>query len=121
MRSIMTFLALAGVLAVLSGCETTTTDVAPGSEPFIRGTITAIDGNTIRVEVNPAEEHRGKKALLRITKETIILDSLGEPLSQSDLVIGQIVSVWVTGPVIETYPVQAKASLIVVEPEVVPL
>lgn len=111
---------MACILASLPGCETSTAE-QPAVEPFIRGTITAIEGSTVRVEENPAEEFRGKKALLRITPGTIIVNDYGDIVSQADLAVGQFVSAWVAGPVLESYPVQARASLIVIEPAVVPL
>jgi len=107
------------MLALLPGCETST-EKESDAGPYIRGTITEIDGNTVLVEENPAEEFHGKKALLLITGETVIVDEYGEIASEADLAVGQFVSAWVTGPVLESYPVQARASLIVIEPVAVP-
>lgn len=77
--------------------------------PSIRGTITLVDGGTIRVEEVPAEESGSAKATVRVDSDTPIRNRDGSPAAISDLAVGEVVAVWFTGPVAESYPVQARA------------
>lgn len=52
----------------------------------------------------------------RIDTDTIILDEEEQKISFNNLYIGQLVDVWITGPVAESYPEQAKAKIIKVHP-----
>lgn len=118
-------LALAAALAValLAAC-TSDGDAAPGSgDPDIRGLITSIsDGSgdvigNIRIEGTIESDTEYDKAVVRIESDTRILRQVGDAtqeLAYSDLKVGQTVEAWFTGPVAESYPVQAKASQIVV-------
>lgn len=60
----------------------------------------------------------GDKAALGVTDATTILiqakDGLVSSATFADLTVGRRVSVWITGPVRESYPVQAEASTIVI-------
>lgn len=85
----------------------------PATAPYIQGRITAIDHGGILVEENPSEDDGSAKAYLRITERTrILLRRSGEQKSKSDLRIGHLVRAWVSGPVAESYPVQAEAAVI---------
>ena len=101
-------------------------EMPPTSPPSINGVITRVErspgGNDaiarIVVEENPAEAAGSAKASVRLTTRTRILAGDG-PASRPDpldaLVNGARVSVWFTGPVAESYPVQATADVVVVE------
>jgi hypothetical protein len=109
----------AGAMLVCTACSSSTPG-APGtaaldSVPYIRGTITAIERNRIRIEEVPADLTGTAKALLRLTDTTRIQLHSGAVASPSDLRVGQGVSAWVTGPIMESYPVQADASAVVIE------
>lgn len=84
-------------------------------EPSIRGTITAVDGGSIRVEEVPGEESGGAKAIVRVGRETAIRRAGGPAATAADLDVGGRVSVWFRGPVAESYPVQAAAGAIEIE------
>lgn len=83
--------------------------------PSIAGTITERTGDRVRVEERPSEPSGSAKALVRLTVETHILAPDGSALSADELREGRHVRVWFTGPVAESYPVQAAAGTVVVE------
>lgn len=116
-------LALAfGVLGLLAGCG--------GSEPEpvtadIRGVITALTPagepgaalGSVRIEGAKQPDTRYDKASVRITPETRVFQQLGDfrrPLTFADLALGDKVEARFTGPVAESYPVQATASEVVI-------
>ena len=102
------------LLAALGACSRSTATLPDGA-PFLRGAITAIDGAQIRVEADPGAPAGSDKASLRITDDTEILWRSGERADRGDLRLGTVVSAWVTGPVRESYPVQADAATLVIE------
>lgn len=112
--------AVCGLLAACSGSASGNdgperSDVAsaiPYEEPSIRGTITATDDRSVRVEENPAEQSGSAKALVRLGSATPILFADGSAAERSDLKVGVGVSVWFVGPVAESYPVQASAGVV---------
>lgn len=109
---------LIGALPTLNGGENPATP--PAEAPSIRGTITAITTGgsgigTIRVEENPNEQSGSAKASVTLKPETGIWLPDGRPGIFADLRSGQAVKVWFTGPVRESYPVQADASAVVIE------
>lgn len=115
-------LALCALLAVgliaavaLCGCA----ERPPSEPPSIRGTITSLTlpetgpGGSILVEGQKASDTQYDKASVSITGDTRIFDADGRPgLSIGDLAEGMPVEVWFTGPVAESYPVQAQADAI---------
>ena len=106
------------LLAVLCACIGPVPDARralPEEPPYLRGAVTAIDVSEIRVEADPSTTARSAKAVLRLTEETQILWRTGEPADRGDLRLGSVVSAWVAGPVLESYPVQATARTIVIE------
>ncbi len=118
-------LALAAALAMLllSAC-TSDSDAATGTiGPDIRGAITSItlgSGDVIgsvRIEGTIDDDTSYDKAIVRVEGDTKIFRHDGEQLIEAtfaDLAVGQTVEAWFTGPVAESYPVQAKASQIVI-------
>ena len=93
----------------------------PATEPSLRGTVTQVspgEPRTVLVEENPGKESGSNKARVRLTGETRLLRRSGEAVQRAapeDLAVGQTVSVWFTGPVRESYPVQADAGTILIE------
>jgi hypothetical protein len=91
----------------------------PSEPPSIQGEITAINRSgerlgTIRVEAVPDDSAGSAKAVTRVTQRTEI--RRGETVLEFNaLEIGQWVSVWFTGPVRESYPVQADAAFIQID------
>ncbi len=88
----------------------------------IRGNITNIqqaDGTAGSVLIEGAleDDTQYDRAVVNITDQTRILKQEGEervPAAVEDLEVGQRVEAEFTGPVLESYPVQATASEIVI-------
>jgi hypothetical protein len=117
---------LAGALALLGavGCSPSSRkddmqgrgDAIPTSSPDIIGTVTATDGERIRVEENPLDRSGSAKASVRLVRgETRILRRSGAGANAEDIRQGSRVAVWFVGPVMESYPVQAKGGVVVIE------
>lgn len=73
----------------------------------------------VLVEENPEKETGSQKDSVTVTKATELFERRGgDPTRMrfDDLKVGQRASAWYTGPVAESYPRQATASLIVVYP-----
>lgn len=118
---------LAVVIAVsagLVGCRASQAVDIPSSPPSIRGTITnstaAATGDrlgSILVEAVPSDKSGSDKSSVRVTRDTRILVRGSAGVSSgtfADLKTGQIAEAWFTGPVMESYPTQATASVVVV-------
>lgn len=110
------------LLSLLVSCASGTgSETVPVTEPSIRGTITQVspgEPRTVLVEESPGEESGSNKASVRLTGETRLLRRSGEAVQRAapeDLAVGQRVSVWFTGPVRESFPVQADAGTIFIE------
>jgi len=94
-----------------------TTAIFPTNAPSITGIVTAIGpGASLRIEEKPGLDAGGAKAQVRVPDGAAILDRSGPERTLADIREGAIVSAWFTGPVAESYPVQATASAIVIEP-----
>jgi hypothetical protein len=92
----------------------------PSSAPSIEGSVTAVDPQgegigSIRVEANPAETSGSDKAVVYITRATEIVRGDSVRANFAALARGQWVRVWFTGPVRESYPVQADAALVQID------
>lgn len=112
------FIALTAVL--LAACAES--DRLPASEPDIRGTVTQVvteSGHTrVLVEEEPDDSSGSAKAYVDLRDETELYKQKGQHLQtfeRSELREGQVVRVWFRGPVLESYPVQAQAGVLVVE------
>jgi len=93
----------------------------PTSPPSIAGTITHVDPageriGSIRVEAVPEDEAGSDKAVVRIEQATQLVDATGRAIAFNDLQVGRKVRAWFTGPVAESYPVQARAATVILEP-----
>ena len=111
------------LLALLSAC-TSDGDAAPASgDPDIRGVITSITAGSgdvvgsVRIEGAIDQDTSYDKAVVRVESDTQIFRHASNAMMEvtfGDLTVGQTVEAWFTGPVAESYPVQAKASWIVI-------
>ncbi|MCH7483818.1 MAG: DUF3221 domain-containing protein [Chloroflexi bacterium] len=116
-------LAVALALALLGAC-TSDGDATPApGDPDIRGVITSIsDGagdviGSVRIEGAIDQDTGYDKAVVRAESDTKVFRQSWEQLIETtfaDLTVGQTVEAWFTGPIAESYPVQAKASQIVI-------
>jgi hypothetical protein len=140
-RDALLVVSLTLVCLVLSGCAdpkppgTTASGKEPGlpaAEADIRGIITEVErmpqeangggsaGERVGValvEKNPDEETGSQKDSVTVTKATKLFERQGQDLTQAgfdDLKVGQRARAWYTGPVLESYPRQATARVIVV-------
>ena len=90
----------------------------PDTPPSIVGQITGITLPTVMVEENPTEAHGSAKASVRIKTDTRVVHRQRGSVGSKELKIGQRVKVWFSGPVMESYPAQASAAVIVIESSV---
>ena len=88
----------------------------PAGAPSITGVVTDLqpDGR-IRIEERPADSAGSNKAVVRLTADARIVHRTGAPAVLEAIRNGTRVSAWFTGPVMESYPVQATANVIVIE------
>ena len=109
MTRILLSLLLLGALACGGG--------APTGRPDIAGVVTAVQRDaagrvtSVLVEERPGETAGSAKASLRISATTVVRRG-DAPASPNDLRQGQRVQAWFSGPVAESYPVQATAAAI---------
>lgn len=92
----------------------------PSSAPSIEGRVTAVNRGgerigSIRVEANPSETGGSDKAVVYITQATEIVRGDSTRVDFAAVSRGQWVRVWFTGPVRESYPVQADAALVQID------
>jgi hypothetical protein len=109
--------AFVGVLiAAIVACSSPT---APG-EPHIQGAITTLqlerETGRFLVEEDPGAP-TGKKTWVGLNGETTIRGRSGHSLRSMDLQVGQTVTVWVTGNILDSFPDQAMGWRIVVAGE----
>lgn len=126
MRRLIPLVALL-TLVSCSGMEPTSAEPAdaiplgsvsalPADPPSLRGEITQVEEDgRLRVEEEPEEEAGSAKAIVRLIPDALILTSNGSSADAWELRVGSRVAVWFTGPVMESYPVQASASVVVLE------
>jgi hypothetical protein len=111
-------LVLLVLVSLLSACTRSAQEgpvELPSEPPYISGAITSIEATEIRVEADPGSASGSAKGVLRLTDDTQILWRTGERADRGDLRLGTVVSAWVAGPVLESYPVQATAATVVIE------
>ena len=105
-------------LVVAAACTPT---APPTREPDTTGLITHVsdDGGTILVEERPQDVSGSAKTSLRITSDTRVwrLDGNATRAGAADLRVGIAVRVWIDGPIATSYPGQAKAGDIAIDPK----
>lgn len=112
------------VAALLAGCSASQSVDIPSSQPSIRGTITNVSPTSggdrlgsVLIEEVPSDSAGSDKSSVRVTTETRILVRDGAALRRgtlADVHEGQTAEAWFTGPVMESYPTQATASVLLV-------
>lgn len=121
MRTRRIVLAVAAGLAlaiVAAGC----TPRVPSEDPSIRGTIVSVlpgeELGSIAVEAPDPPVFAYDRASIAITDKTTLLRQIGdgdpEKMTFDEFRTDQRVDVWFTGPVAESYPVQATAGTVLV-------
>lgn len=105
-------------LLILAGCS----PAPPKEAASISGSITTVTPGygtlgSVLVEGPTGASAAYDKASVNITASTTLLRKIAdgyEGVSFADLDVGMRVDVWFTGPVAESYPVQATADAVVV-------
>lgn len=92
-------------------------DLIATEAPSIEGTLTRKNQDRILVEQEPLDSSGSAKASVRLTGATRVVRRSGEPAGPGDLSVGQKVSVWYRGPVMQSYPVQATAAAVRIDGE----
>ena len=117
---IRAMMAAALVISAAIGCrrnDTTSPAAAALTEPFfIRGRITQVGapwGNLVTGD--SGTKNQVDKAYFRTSAETEYRYADGGVASAADLRVGRRITLWITGPVMESYPVQVTASRVVIE------
>lgn len=116
-RSTIVRVAVAAVLVVaaaiaLTGCVT---PVPPDTDPSIRGVITDItpggEGGIILVVWHESlgEMYDLDSIAASVDENTEVFDRDGKLIEFADLEVRDVVDVWVTGPIAESYPPQGRA------------
>lgn len=124
MRRMFAIAALAACLG-LQGCNGAPggpdglgLDVIPNDAASIIGDITQAEGTRILVEQIPTRSAGYPVAWVSVNRRTTIVERGAGGLTRSSpdaLTVGTRVQVWFSGPVMESYPVQASAGTIVIE------
>lgn len=81
----------------------------------ITGFVTDVSGTTVLIENDPLEQSGSDKASVEVLPDTEISRQQGQvPATPEDLEAGQLVEATFSGPVAESYPVQATANSITI-------
>jgi len=91
----------------------------PSSAADITGTVSDLSAGTgddappvLLVVADPGSGSSVDRASVRVTADTVVWTAEGARGTAADLAVGEQVAVWFTGPVAESYPVQATAGVI---------
>ncbi|SHE93229.1 Protein of unknown function [Seinonella peptonophila] len=107
------------LLFSLTACTSTADQVQPPVEQSnIRGTVTKIEGDRIFVEEDPNEQTVSAKADIELGSDTkyYIKQKAGyQEGKKTDINQGKTVDVWFTGITKDSFPLEAKASHVVVD------
>ena len=108
------------ILLLALACTPSAAPRLPESPPSISGRITSVDRagekiGSIRVEAQPADSAGSDKAVARIGQGTTVVGVGGTVTDFDELKVGQWVRVWFSGPVAQSYPVQASASAVAID------
>lgn len=117
MARLITGAAAVAVIAACGGNSAEPSAAALANEAyFIKGAITELGqpmGYRIRGE--PGTNYQEKEAYFRVGAETELRKADGTRATVSDLVVGREITLWITGPIAESYPVQVRAQRIVLK------
>jgi hypothetical protein len=90
----------------------------PATASSIEGRVTAREAASVMVVASAPSPGGYDRASVRLDAATRVLRADGTRVSADTLAVGQSVRAWFDGPVMESYPVQAHASTIVIDSEV---
>ena len=105
---------------VVAGCGRESTEPSSGaltSEPFfITGAITETGRPWgYRVNGEPGTSYRVTDVYFSVGASTVIRRTDGSAATAADLVVGQSITLWITGAIAESLPPQVGARLIVLK------
>jgi hypothetical protein len=108
------------ILLLALACTPAAAPKLPDTPPSISGRITNVARagekiGSIRVEAQPADSAGSDKAVAKIGQGTTVVGVGGAPTDFNELKVGQWVRVWFSGPVAQSYPVQATASAVAID------
>ena len=108
--------ALSGAIAC-QGSSAAPDSAALASEPFfLQGTITEVgQPGGYRIKGEPGTSYQVNEAYFRVGSETELRRADGSRAAVSDLVVGRELTLWITGPIAESHPVQVRAQRIVLK------
>ncbi len=110
-------LALAGCAPMPSDSDAAAVSGIPAETASIRGQITQMgSAHSLLIETDPSQTSGTDKAAVQLAANARVMHRDGRAAEASDLAVGQTVSAWFLGPVRESYPVQADARVVVIEP-----
>jgi len=116
-RALIAATFLLGAAAACQRDSLTPAHLAASTDPyFIRGSITEVGapwGNLVIGQ--PGTDYRTDRAFFRVSAETKIQRADGTSASVADIRVGRQIRLWITGPIMESYPVQVYADRIVIE------
>lgn len=103
----------------LANCKRESTSPAAaliGEPSFLTGAITEA-GNSwgYRIKGEPGTNYKTTEAYFSVQSTTTIQHLDGTPATAAELVVGRRMSLWITGPIAESYPPQVTARAIVLE------
>ena len=106
-----------------SASPPTASPTAPPSTPAdIAGAVSDLTVSTggdslpvFLVVADPGSTSSVDRASVRVTKDTVVWTAQGVRGTAADLTRGERVAVWFTGPVAESYPVQATAGVVQIQ------
>jgi len=122
MKKVAGLLLCAALLAAVTGCGSG----GISRSPDIRGNITSLQASgesgggttgSILVEGTLQPDTKVDRASIRITRDTLIFDDVAGRRTRTGfgaLEVGETVEAIFTGPVLESYPVQATAAQVVI-------
>lgn len=122
LRTILRLVPAAGLLAV-AACGSTNTDPAsaradiPTNEPFfLTGTITEVGHPWgYRMKGEPGTSYSVNEAFFTLAPDAVIQRADGAAASAADLTVGRAITIWITGAIAESLPVQVGAKLVVLK------
>lgn len=122
MERLRFFVLVAAVLAWAACRAPSVQDQVPATDPDIRGEITQVEADQplarFLVEEHPQDTVGSMKAYVRLLAETTLweeTDAGRRRVDPSALATGRRAAVWFDGTVLESYPLQAGARVVLLE------
>lgn len=108
--------AAACVAMLLVACGTGARPSAADGAASFAGRIEASQGGSLMLVATSVQPAGADRAAVRVHAGTRLHFASGQAATPGDLQVGRNVRAWFDGPVMESYPVQASAGAIVIDP-----